>query len=31
MSLTQLSQLDERLARMAGVLEGVIPRIKALR
>jgi hypothetical protein len=31
MRLTQLSQLDERLARMAGVLEWAIPRIDALR
>ncbi|TRZ86784.1 M28 family peptidase [bacterium] len=29
--LTQLSRLDERLARMAGVLEWAIPRIEALR
>jgi len=31
MRLTQLSQLDVRLARMAGILEWAIPRIDALR
>jgi hypothetical protein len=31
MRLTQIGQLDERLARMAGVLEWAKPRIEALR